>query len=179
MHKRTIKTDKEHPDVDALEKALAGLKEVRIETFNVISIGQFTFSLRSSPTSMRTSARLRARCIYSRYSARSRSARHTWFHRTESKRVFTSSPTLQSHWISFSFVCKVDVCELGGSDKLCEKGAELTLFLFTDVLEVAKRRKAGGLSRGGSGLDHLTRSPGIGVVDDEELSHGPALAATR
>ena len=29
MHKRTIKTDKEHPDVDALEKALAGLKEVR------------------------------------------------------------------------------------------------------------------------------------------------------
>ena len=42
-------------------------------------------------------------------------------------------------------MCKVDVCELGGSDKLCEKGAELTLFLFTDVLEIAKRRRNGGL----------------------------------
>lgn len=47
------------------------------------------------------------------------------------------------------FVTKVDVVELGGSDELCKKGTDLTLFLFSDVLEISKRRrnqgKVGGL----------------------------------
>jgi hypothetical protein len=42
----------------------------------------------------------------------------------------------------FSFICKVDVVELGGSDELCGKGYELSLFLFSDVLEISKRRSA-------------------------------------
>lgn len=37
-------------------------------------------------------------------------------------------------------MCKVDVTELGGSDELCGKGYELSLFLFSDVLEVSKKR---------------------------------------
>jgi hypothetical protein len=36
----------------------------------------------------------------------------------------------------------VDVIELGGSDELCGKGYELSLFLFSDVLEISKKRSA-------------------------------------
>jgi hypothetical protein len=39
-----------------------------------------------------------------------------------------------------SFISKVDVIELGGSDELCGKGYELSLFLFSDVLEIYKKR---------------------------------------
>jgi hypothetical protein len=42
--------------------------------------------------------------------------------------------------LSFSFISKVDVIELGGSDELCGKGYELSLFLFSDVLEISKKR---------------------------------------
>jgi hypothetical protein len=39
-----------------------------------------------------------------------------------------------------SFISKVDVIELGGSDELCGKGYELSLFLFSDVLEISKKK---------------------------------------
>ena len=40
----------------------------------------------------------------------------------------------------FRFLSKVDVIELGGSDELCGKGYELALFLFSDVLEISKKK---------------------------------------
>ena len=44
--------------------------------------------------------------------------------------------------IFFSFISKLDVIELGGSDELCGKGYELSLFLFSDVLEISKKRSS-------------------------------------
>ena len=40
--------------------------------------------------------------------------------------------------LCFSFLGKADVVELGGSDELSGKGSDLSLFLFTDMLEVSK-----------------------------------------
>ena len=37
-------------------------------------------------------------------------------------------------------VCRADVIEVAAEDALCGKGYELTLFLFTDILVVAKVR---------------------------------------
>ena len=38
------------------------------------------------------------------------------------------------------FLSKIEVIELGGSDELCGKGYELSLYLFSDVLEISKKR---------------------------------------
>ena len=40
------------------------------------------------------------------------------------------------------FQSKIDVIELGGSDTLCGKGYELSLFLFSDVLEISKKKSS-------------------------------------
>ena len=40
------------------------------------------------------------------------------------------------------FLSKIDVVELGGSDELCGKGYELSLFLFSDVMEISKKKSA-------------------------------------
>ncbi len=58
----------------------------------------------------------------------------------------------------------MDVSELGGSDELCGKGSDLTLFLFSNALEIAKRRR-GAANRGlaGAGRSPSTmslRNPG-------------------
>ena len=42
----------------------------------------------------------------------------------------------------FRFLNSVDVIELGGFDELCGKGYELCLFLFSDVLEISKKKSA-------------------------------------
>ncbi len=52
----------------------------------------------------------------------------------------------------------MDVAELGGSDELCGKGSDLTLFLFSDVLEVAKRRRGGNRTLAGAGKSPSTMS---------------------
>jgi len=53
-----------------------------------------------------------------------------------------------------SFVCRNDVIEVAATgDTLCGKGYELTLFLFTDILVVAKRKS------GSKGLGMMGRSP--------------------
>ena len=38
----------------------------------------------------------------------------------------------------FSFVCRADAIEVAAEDALCGKGYELTLFVFTDIIVVAK-----------------------------------------
>ena len=67
--------------------------------------------------------------------------------------VFTSNVRL-IFYFSVCFICifyclyllrflnKIDVVELGGSDELCGKGYELSLFLFSDVLEISKKKSA-------------------------------------
>lgn len=45
-----------------------------------------------------------------------------------------------------SFVCRADAIEVAAEDALCGKGYELTLFLFTDILVVAKRKSTKGMS---------------------------------
>ena len=42
----------------------------------------------------------------------------------------------------FRFLNSIDVIELGGFDELCGKGYELCLFLFSDVLEISKKKSA-------------------------------------
>lgn len=54
-------------------------------------------------------------------------------------------------FILSSFLCKADVIELGGSDELSGKGAELTLHLFSDVLEISKKRGKHANQRSGLG----------------------------
>ena len=44
--------------------------------------------------------------------------------------------------IFFRFLKSIDVVELGGSDELCGKGYELSLFLFSDVLEISKKKSS-------------------------------------
>ena len=46
----------------------------------------------------------------------------------------------------FSFVCRADAIEVAAEDALCGKGYELTLFLFTDIMVVAKRKSTKGMS---------------------------------
>ena len=41
-------------------------------------------------------------------------------------------------FLSFSFVCRADAIEVAAEDALCGKGYELTLFVFTDIIVVAK-----------------------------------------
>ncbi|XP_023320077.1 protein ECT2 isoform X4 [Eurytemora carolleeae] len=48
-----------------------------------------------------------------------------------------------------SFVCRAECFEVAAADVLCGKGYELTLFLFTDILLIAKKKtgKIGGMLR--------------------------------
>lgn len=73
------------------------------------------------------------------------------------------------------FLCKVDVVELGGSDELCGKGTDMTLFLFTDVLEMSKRRRNQG--RGGLGV----KSPSTMSLRNSGLvtTAAPPLTSSR
>ena len=41
-------------------------------------------------------------------------------------------------YFPFSFVCRADAIEVAAEDSLCGKGYELTLFVFTDIIVVAK-----------------------------------------
>ena len=41
-------------------------------------------------------------------------------------------------YFPFSFVCRADAIEVAAEDALCGKGYELTLFVFTDIIVVAK-----------------------------------------
>ncbi|XP_059082195.1 protein ECT2-like [Tigriopus californicus] len=73
------------------------------------------------------------------------------------------------------FLCKVDVVELGGSDELCGKGTDMTLFLFTDVLEMSKRRR----NQGRTGLG--VKSPSTMSLRNSGLvtTAGPPLTSSR
>jgi hypothetical protein len=57
--------------------------------------------------------------------------------------IFYFLVTISNNLELSSFVSKVDVTELGGSDQLCGKGYDLCLFLFSDVLEIVKKRSSG------------------------------------
>ena len=54
----------------------------------------------------------------------------------------------------FSFVGRYDFIEVAAEDVLCGKGYELTLFLFTDILLIAKKKtgKMGGMIRSPSNM---------------------------
>jgi len=44
-----------------------------------------------------------------------------------------------------SFVCRADAIEVAAEDALCGKGYELTMFIFTDIMVIAKRKTAKGM----------------------------------
>merc|ERR1719232_1781568 len=44
-----------------------------------------------------------------------------------------------------SFVCRADAIEVAAEDALCGKGYELTMFVFTDILVIAKRKSSKGM----------------------------------
>lgn len=66
--------------------------------------------------------------------------------------------------------------ELGGYDELCGKGSPLTLFLFSDVLEISKRRQRAGRMRGPGGLG--LRSPSTLSLRDSALMNTPGTPGT-
>ena len=86
-----------------------------------------------------------------------------------------------------SFVTRIDALELGGSDELCGKGALLSLFLFSDVLEISKKRshstkglglrspstmslRSMGIASGGTGGGNVPASYNGGNNMNETLS---------
>lgn len=54
---------------------------------------------------------------------------------------------------------------MGGSDELCGKGTELSLFLFSDVLEISKKR-----TKSNPGLGLMARSPSAMSLKASTLS---------
>merc|ERR1719270_2871691 len=44
-----------------------------------------------------------------------------------------------------SFVCRADAIEVAAEDALCGKGYELTMFVFTDIMVIAKRKTTKGM----------------------------------
>ena len=73
--------------------------------------------------------------------------------------IFSDIENCPPHLVSShrSFLSRIDVIELGGSDELCGKGYELSLFLFSDVLEISKKRSS-------------TTSKGLGLRSPSTMS---------
>ena len=69
-----------------------------------------------------------------------------------------------------SFVGRIDAIELGGSDELCGKGYVLSFFLFSDVLEITKKRSS---TTKGLGL----RSPSTMSLRSMGMAHGGTLGS--
>jgi len=77
-----------------------------------------------------------------------------------------------------SFVCRADAIEVAAEDALCGKGYELTLFLFTDIMVVAKRKSTKGMSMMrspstaslASGQQHLLQNKALKFVTLIHLS---------
>ena len=103
---------------------------------------------------MRRSDGLRVRSIYLIFTPRLRIVQQVWSRRIEGL-VFPTLvlfPQQQKPNLFFcSFVSRVDCVEMASENQLCGKGYELTLFLFTDILVVAKRKSNKTLS--------ISRSP--------------------
>ena len=73
---------------------------------------------------------------------------------------------------SLSFVSRIDCVEMASENQLCGKGYELTLFLFTDILVVAKRKSNKTLS--------ISRSPSTAsLAGAGTLGHGQGLLQTK
>ena len=85
----------------------------------------------------------------------------------------------------FSFVCRCECIEVAAEDILCGKGYDLTLFLFTDILLIAKRKtgKIGGMLRSpsaasiASGQVTLQTKVNIAESPSMEKGHEPASLA--
>jgi len=69
-----------------------------------------------------------------------------------------------------SFICRNEVIEVAADDAFCGKGYELTLFLFTDILVVAKKKS------GGKGMG-MIRSPSTASISGAKSSHSQPLQA--
>ena len=69
-----------------------------------------------------------------------------------------------------SFVGRIDAIELGGSDELCGKGYVLSFFLFSDVLEITKKRSS---TTKGLGL----RSPSTMSLRSMGMAQGGTLGS--
>ena len=115
--KHTRKSDPGHPDCEPLERALAKIKEVmthlneeKRRTEGQIHIFDVYSEIENCPASVVSSHR--------------RLVTNTFFSRVQ--------------LFFFSFVCRADAIEVAAEDALCGKGYELTMFLFTDIIVVAK-----------------------------------------
>ena len=103
--------------------------------------------------------------------------------------IFSDIENCPPHLVSShrSFVTRIDALELGGSDELCGKGALLSLFLFSDVLEISKKRshaakglglrspstmslRSMGIASGGTGGGNVPASYNGGNNMNETLS---------
>ena len=114
--KHTRKSDPGHPDCEPLERALAKIKEVmthlneeKRRTEGQIHIFDVYSEIENCPASVVSSHR----------------------------RLVRNSFSLVQLFF-FSFVCRADAIEVAAEDALCGKGYELTMFLFTDIIVVAK-----------------------------------------
>ena len=64
--------------------------------------------------------------------------------------IFSDIENCPPHLVSShrAFMGRIDCVELGGSDEIIGKGYELSLFLFTDVLEISKKRSSSNNHKG-------------------------------
>jgi len=67
-----------------------------------------------------------------------------------------------------SFICRNEVIEVAADDAFCGKGYELTLFLFTDMLVVAKKKS------GSKGMG-MIRSPSTASISGASLAQAKPL----
>uniref|UniRef100_A0A0K2SYG9 Protein ECT2like [Megachile rotundata] n=1 Tax=Lepeophtheirus salmonis TaxID=72036 RepID=A0A0K2SYG9_LEPSM len=108
--------------------------------------------------------------------------------------IFNDIENCPPHLVSShrNFFCRAEVLEIGATDELCGKGYDLSLFLFSDVLEISKRRSAskglgfrspsalsltnaqgghGGMSGGGNGVNGNVPGVNQGSVQGHSQHH--------
>ncbi len=120
--KQTRKERPDHRDIPQLETALNKIKEVlnhinedKRKTEGQVQIFDIFNDIENCPADLISSHRL--------YETKLNLRRFSLFHDF------------------FRFLSKVEIVEVGGSDdKVCGKGYELALFLFSDVMEIAKKK---------------------------------------
>ena len=114
--KHTRKSDPGHPDCEPLERALAKIKEVMTHL---------------NEEKRRTEGQIHIFDVYSEIENCPASV-------VSSHRRLVTNTFSRVQLFLFSFVCRADAIEVAAEDALCGKGYELTMFLFTDIIVVAK-----------------------------------------
>ena len=139
--KHTRKSDPGHPDCEPLERALAKIKEVMTHL---------------NEEKRRTEGQIHIFDVYSEIENCPASV-------VSSHRRLVSNTFSRVQLFFFSFVCRADAIEVAAEDALCGKGYELTMFLFTDIIVVAKVSNS-------DPVDH--QCDDISVAEESRQDHG-------